>query len=187
MTQRPRPMPSGNRHPDGCDRPVRAAAALAAVALWLLTGACAPGRRADDVVHAAGADRKVKLELSSGPVEELIVVRDTDERFVVSGLCFFPDGTRLSVALYDSAGTFRARTVPTVDQALFRSLPLGGDDGGGWPGGRYVIELSAEFAVGAQPPAVLRAVGDGREFRGDGMTVSRQGHPAYARRFQVRL
>lgn len=165
----------------------RPSVALAAVALWLLAGACAPGRRADEAVYAAGADRKVKLELSSGPVGELIVVRDTDERFVVSGLCFFPDGTRLSVALYDSAGTFRARTVPTVNQALFRSLPLGGDDGARWPAGRYVIELSAEFAVGAQPPAVLRAVGDGREFRGDGMTENRQGHPAYARRFQIRL
>lgn len=165
---------------------VRGAGIPAATLLWLAAG-CSGPHRARDVVHTAGADEKIKLELSSGPIEELAVVRDTDRRFVVSGLCFFPDGTRLSVALYDSTGTIRARTVPTIDRALFRTLPLGDENSGGWPAGRYAIEISAEFAPGAQPPAVLRAFGSGREFRGDGMTKNRQGRPAYSRRFQVRL
>ncbi len=182
MPQRSRPCRSVPRR---CRRPGRGAVVTVA-ALALLAAACSTSGRRDDAVHVAGADRKVKLELSSGPVEELIVARDTAERFVVSGLCFFPDGTRLSVALYDSAGVCRARTTPTIGQARFRSLPLG-DEGGGWPPGRYAIELSAEFAPGAQPAEVLRAFGSGRETRLDGMTRSRQGHPAYARRFQVRL
>jgi hypothetical protein len=183
MPQRPRHhlAPPQRRYRDG-----RGVLLSAVTLLWLAAGCSAP-RHDRDVVHAAGADEKVKLELSSGPIEELVVVRDTDRRFVVSGLCYFPDGTWLSVALYDSSGALLARTVPTIDRALFRSLPLGDQAGGGWPAGRYAVELSAEFAPGAQPPAVLHAFGSGRDFRGDGMTKSRQGRPAYSRRFQVRL
>jgi hypothetical protein len=138
-------------------------------------------------VHVAGADQKVRLDLGSGPVDELVVLRDTAGRFVVSGLCFFPDGTRVSVAVYDSTGRFRARTLPVVERALIGSLPLGDEEGRGWPPGRYAIELSADFAPGSQSPEVLRALGAGDRFRGPGMTRSAQGYLAYSRRFQVRL
>jgi hypothetical protein len=160
----------------------------AAVLLLLALAGCSrSGGGADDVVHVAGADQKVKLDPGPGPLDELVLVRDTAGRFVLSGLCFFPDGTRVDVALYDSTGRFRARTQPTVERAMLRALPLGDEAGRGWPAGRYAIELSANFAPGAQAPEVLRAVGSGGQFGGAGMTRSRQGHPAYSRRFQVRL
>jgi hypothetical protein len=161
--------------------------ALAGAASFFLTAlSCSPSRT-EDVVHVAGRDHRVSLDLGSGPLDDLVIVRDTAGHFVVSGLCFFPDGTRLTVALYDSSGTPLARTQPTVEDALFRSLPLGPDQGTALVPGRYALEISAEFAPGAQPPRVVRALGSGREFSGPGMTKSRQGHPAYSRRFQFRM
>jgi hypothetical protein len=160
---------------------------MVAAGLVLALACSRSGSRADRAVHAAGADLKVRLRLETGPVEELVVLRDTAGRFVVSGVCFFPDGTRLDVALYDSTQQLRARTRPLVDRAMFRSLPLGDEAERGWTPGRYAVELSADFAPGSQSPQVLRAFGSGEQFRGPGMIRSWQGHPAYSRRFQVRL
>jgi hypothetical protein len=97
----------------------------AASLLCAAAGCSRSGGGADNVVHVAGADQKVRLDLGSGPFDEMVLVRDTAGRFVLSGLCFFPDGTRVGVAVYDSSGRFRSRTQPVVDRALLRALPLG--------------------------------------------------------------
>lgn len=155
--------------------------------LVLATGCGRPDNEPDTRVHVAGADRKVRLELDSGPLGDLVVGRDTGGAFVVSGLCYFPDGTRVTVNLYDSLGTLLTRTQPVVEHAYLASLPLHSESGRPWPPGRYAIELSASFAPGAQPPQVLRAAKSGSAFHGAGMVRTRQGEPAFSRRFQVSL
>lgn len=160
---------------------------LVVAALAVSAGACGKPENGRDDLRTAGEGRRIRLGFTSGPLDELVVLRDTAGRLVVSGVCLFPDGTRLTVALYDSTGRLVGRTQPVIEDALFRSLPLGDDQGRGWPAGRYAVELSAAFAPGAQPPEALRAFGKGERFRGPGMTRSRQGHPAYERRFQVEL
>jgi hypothetical protein len=145
-----------------------------------------PGAAVDDRVHAAGPDRKVRLEFDSGPIGEVVFTHDTAGKLVVGGVCYFPDGTRLDVALVDSSGSIVARSQPTVEDAMFNSLPLSVPDTTGGPRD-YVVHLSASFAPGAQSPEVLRKVKPGTEFVGEGMMVNRQGHLAYSRRLRVSL
>jgi len=157
---------------------------LALCALALVLAGCSSS---GDRVHVADREHRVKIRLRSGPFEEITVGRDSDGGIVAGGLCFFPDGTRLTVALADSAGHELGRTQPVVDRALFHSLPLKGPGGGAWPEGRYAVDISATFAPGAQTPEVLRESKSGAAFHGEGMTTSRQGRLAYSRRFQVSL
>ena len=144
------------------------------------------GTRSSGGVHAAGADRMVHIRPGTGPIDDLTVLRDTDGHFVVAGVCLFPEGTRLTVSAADSAGVERGRSQVVVEHALFQSLPLG-QGTGPEPPGRYAVRLEATFASGMQPEPVIREVGDGSRFQGEGMTRTRQGRTAYVRIFEVRL
>jgi hypothetical protein len=144
------------------------------------------GPVSDDRVHAAGADRKVRLEFDSGPVGEVVFTKDTAGKLVVGGVCYFPDGTRLDVALVDTVGNVLARSQPTVEDAKFSTLPLSVPDTPGEPHS-YTVHLSASFAPGAQSLEVLRQVKPGQTYVGEGMMMSRQGHFAYSRRLRVSL
>lgn len=146
-----------------------------------------PGAASDDLVHRAGTDRRVRLKFESGPLGEIVITRDTAGRLVIGGVCYFPDGTRLDVALVDTAGQVISRSQPVIEDAMFTSLPLAVPDTSGWSGHGYDIQLSASFAPGAQAPEVLRQVKPGRAFVGEGMMLSRQGHFAYSRRLRVSL
>ena len=139
-------------------------------------------------VHEAGADQKVHIQLGDGPLDELTVLRGSDGRFVVAGVCLFPENTRLDVSIADSAGAPLGHSQVVVEHALIQTLPLGATATG--PPGRaeiYKVELSATFVPGLQSEPVLHAVGDGKQYRGEGMTRTEQGRLAYDRTFQVRL
>ena len=140
-------------------------------------------------IHEAGADQKVHIQLGDqGPLDELTILRGTDGRFVVAGVCLFPEDTRLDVSIADSAGALIGHSEVVVAHALIQSLPLGPSaTGPPGPPKRYKVELSATFVPGLQPEPVLRAIGDGKQFRGEGMTRTQQGRLAYDRLFQVRL
>jgi len=159
---------------------------LSASVVILLVASAGCGSRSTGGVHDAGADRKVHIRPGSGPIDELTVLRDTDGKFVVAGVCLFPEGTRLDVSVTDSAGADRGRSQVVVEHALFQSLPLG-QEGPPAPPGKYALRLEATFAPGLQSEAVVRQVGNGSQFQGEGMTRSRQGRVAYSRSFEVRL
>jgi hypothetical protein len=172
----------------------RAAGARLAVAGLLAAswaGGCgrdspAPGPASDERVHEAGADRKVRMAFDSGPIGELVITRDTARRLVIGGVCYFPDGTRLDVAIVDPRGNVVSRTQPVVEDAQFHSLPLATPDTSLGQRG-YDIRLSASFAPGAQSPEVLRQLNPGERYVGEGMMMTKQGHFAYSRRLRVNL
>jgi hypothetical protein len=107
-----------------------------------------------------------------GPLDELRVVRATDGGLVVAGLCGFPDGTKVTIALLarnpagdlEAAATVRA----VVAEGRFMGSPLAGAAGPP-SSGVHVLRLSAAFGPGDQDPAVLASAAGGRRYRGPGM------------------
>lgn len=139
-------------------------------------------------VHEAGADQKVHIQLGEGPLDELTILRGSDGRFVVAGVCLFPENTRLDVSIADSTGVAIGHTEVVVEHALIQTLPLGPTTTGPRPPAkRYKVELSATFVAGLQSEPVLHAIGDGKQYQGEGMTRTQQGRLAYDRTFQVRM
>jgi hypothetical protein len=148
-------------------------------------GGCAPSGERERAPAPPG--EVARFRLSSGPLEELRVHRDTAGALVVWGFCYFPEHTSLTVVVYDSSGAALARTQPAVQNSLFESLPLRPPAGAAWEPGSYEIEIHASFAPGAQPESVLRASRGGESLTGEGMARTLQGRPAYAKRFPVVL
>src|SRR5262245_47974897 len=112
----------------------------------LVVGAASCGRRGAEShkVHEAGADQKVHIQLGEGPLDELTVLRGSDGRFVVAGVCLFPENTRLDVSIADSAGALVGRTEVVVEHALIQTLPLGpAATGPPGPAKRYKVEIAA--------------------------------------------
>jgi len=165
---------------------MRFATPLSTSVAILLAASAGCGTRSTGGVHDAGADRKVHIRPDTGPIDQLTVLRDTDGKFVVAGVCLFPEGTRLDVFVADSSGADCGRSQVVVEHELFQSSPLG-PEAGSAPPGRYDVRLEATFAPGLQSEAVVHEIGDGRRFQGPGMTRTRQGRVAYARSFEVRL
>ncbi len=159
------------------------APAWSAILLLLVSADCAPGE-GERASPAARAGDLGLFRATDGPLEEVRVRRDTAGGIVVSGFCFFPEETVLTVVVYDAAGLAVARTQPTVRHSLFRSLPLS-PSGGAWRAGRYEVGIEVSFAPGAQPERVLREARNGEALSGDGMTRTRQGRPAFSKRFPI--
>ena len=109
----------------------------------------------------------------------------SDGAFVVSGFTYFPDGTRLVVALTDSTGFTQTQTQPTVENALFEGLPLRTPDGTPWPGGTYHVHVSARFGQGQQDEQVMQESDGGRAFDGEGMSTTRDGSPVFSKSFRI--
>jgi hypothetical protein len=65
-------------------------------------------------------------------------------------------------------------------------MPLGQETPAA-PAGLFSVRLDATFAPGLQTEAVVREVGDGSHFGGEGMTRTRQGRVAFSQSFEVRL
>ena len=122
------------------------------------------------------------IRLDSGPLQELRIARATDGRFVVSGFCYFPDDTRLTVSLHDSLGRAVGQTRPVVANGWFTALPLGGSK---MPAGDLEIGISANFSPGEQSAAVLDETEGGAALEGEGMFITKRGQPAFALRFPV--
>lgn len=159
-------------------------ARLAAVAIGLSLS-CSPA--GNDATPGNDPGEVARFRAATGPLEELRVRLDTAGGLVVWGFCYFPERTSLTVVVHDSAGTALARTQPTVENSLFQSLPLRAPGSAAWPPGRYEIQVHATFAPGAQPERVLRESRGGEAFTGDGMVRTRQGRPAYDKRFVITL
>ena len=151
----------------------------------LLASGCGHGSRANQV-HEAGADRKVHIRVGEGALDELTVLRGSDGRFLVAGVCLFPEETRLDISITDSSGTELGRSEAVVQHALIQTLPFGPENPSSAPG-TYVVRIGATFVPGLQPEAVMKEMGDGKRYEGEGMTRTRQGRLAYDRSFRVRL
>jgi hypothetical protein len=163
----------------------RAFLAFGTAAIVLAAFGCGHGSDSRKV-HEAGADRKVHIQVGSGPLDELTILRGSDGRFVVAGVCLFPEDTRLDISIADSSGAQLGRSEAVVQHALIQTLPFGPESAPGMTG-LYVVRFDATFVPGLQPDPVIRAIGDGKQFQGEGMTRTRQGRLAYDRSFQVRL
>lgn len=163
----------------------RAILALGVASLALLASGCGRGGSASKV-HEAGADRKVHIRLGEPALDELTILRGSDGRFVVAGVCLFPEDTRLDISIADSAGALLGRSQAVVQNALIQTLPFG-PEAPPTKTGLYVVRLDATFVPGLQPEPVIRAMGDGKQFQGEGMTRTLQGRLAYDRSFRVRL
>ena len=160
----------------------RLGALLLCAGLGLAAGGLAC--RHQDSDRAAGDPGELaRFRLSDGPLEELRIRRDTRGSFVISGFCFFPEQTQLSLVLYDAEEVVVARTQAQVQNSLFQSLPLTRPDDRRWPAGAYTLVVEAIFAPGAQPDRVLRSSRQGQALTGEGMTTTVQGRPAFAKRF----
>ena len=113
-----------------------------------------------------------------GPLDELRVVRATDGRLVVAGLCDFPDGTKISVSLSErrrgSVTTYIAIVGARVERGRFMSPPLAGV-GGPPPQGVYGLGIMVVFGPGRQDPAVMAASAGGRRFLGPGVSEQPNG------------
>jgi hypothetical protein len=125
-----------------------------------------------------------------GPLDELRIVRATDGRLVVAGLCAFPDGTRLQVAL-DAPGDDGERQViavvgARVAEGRFMSGPLAGVTGAP-PPGVHRIHVSATFGPTDQDPAVMDAAARGRRFAGPGVRTLEDGRIRFETRLEVPL
>ena len=162
-------------------------AVLAFGVVWIALVASSCGRGSGShQVHEAGADRKVHIRLGEGALDELTILRGSDGRFVVAGVCLFPEDTRLDISVSDSTGRLLGRSEAVVAHALIQSLPFGPET----PPtntGEYVVTIAATFVPGIQPEPVLHAMGDGKCYQGEGMTRTLQGRLAYSRAFRVRL
>jgi hypothetical protein len=157
--------------------------APARVALGFCLGLAAIGCGSGDPDPGGTSSSAQVFHLDSGPLREIRIARATDGRFVVSGFCYFPDDTRLTVSLRDSSGGVLGRTRPVVANGLFDALPIG--PGETLPIGEYEMEIAAGFSPGDQPDAVLEETGNGRALEGEGMFTTQQGHYAFAKRFPV--
>jgi hypothetical protein len=174
--------PVPRKKPVGGSVPLTAAL-LAGVLLTAVT-ACSSPEPESGIDNARSAPAEV-FRLPSGPLREVRISRDTDGRFVVSGICYFPEDTRLTLVLHDSLGVGVTRTRPVVANGLFDSLPLGAEPGQTLPPGRYEIEISVLFGPQDQPADVLRETDNGRALTGEGMFTTKRGSPAFSKRFPV--
>ena len=163
----------------------RAVLALGVVWIALVASGCGRGSASHEV-HEAGADRKVHIRLGEGALDELTILRGSDGRFVVAGVCLFPEDTRLDISVADSAGRLLGRSQAVVEHALIQTLPFG-PQAPPTKTGEYVVTIGATFVAGIQPEPVMRAMGDGKRYQGEGMTRTLQGRLAYDRSFRVRL
>jgi hypothetical protein len=152
------------------------------VALGLFLGLAMIGCGSGDPDPGDASSSAQTIRLSSGPLQELRIARDTDGRFVVTGFCYFPDDTRLSIALHDSLGQVLGQTRSVVENGWFTSLPFGG---GELPAGAYEIGVTANFSPGEQPVTVLDETDGGAALEGEGVFITQRGHPAFALRFPV--
>jgi hypothetical protein len=160
---------------------------LAFGAAWIALLASGCGHRSEGrTVHEAGADRKVHIKIGEGAIDELTILRGSDGRFVVAGVCLFPEDTRLDISVADSSGAQLGHSQAVVQNALIQTLPFG-PQAPPQATGRYTIRISATFVAGMEPDPVMRAMGDGKQFEGEGMTRTLQGKLAYDRSWQVRL
>lgn len=124
-----------------------------------------------------------------GPLDELRVVRATDGRLVVAGLCAFPDGTRLQVALAAPDGADRqviAVVGARVAEGRFMAGPLAGAVGPP-PPGVHRIQVTATFGPTDQDPAVMDAAGRGRRFTGPGVRTLDDGRIRFETTLEVPL
>jgi hypothetical protein len=128
----------------------------------------------------------VHIRLGEGALDELTILRGSDGRFIVAGVCLFPEGTRLDISVADSAGAVLGHSQAVVQNALIQTLPFG-PEAPPTASGLYVVRISATFVPGMQSEPVMRAMGDGKQFQGEGMTRTLQGRLAYDRAFRVRL
>ena len=97
----------------------------------------------------------------------------------VRGELALPAGTVLQVAVYRPGERWPVTRTQfsTLGDGRFDSPPMLGAHGP-LPPGDYRFELLGYFDAEWQPPAVLRATGDGRELRGPGITRDREGRAA---------
>jgi len=151
----------------------------------LLASGCGH-KSASREVHEAGADRKVHIDLGDGPLDELTILRGSDGRFVVAGVCLFPEDTRLEISVTDSTGGSVGNATVVVQHALIQTSPVGAPGAPGRPA-LYRVRVSATFVPGLQSEPVMQAIGDGKRYHGEGMTKTLQGRLAYDRIFQVRM
>lgn len=156
--------------------------APARVALGLFLGLAVIGCGSGDPDPSDASSSAQVIRLNSGPLQEIRIVRDTDDRIVVSGFCYFPDDTRLTISLHDSVGRALGQTRPVVESGWFTSLPLGGTE---LPQGDLEIGVTANFSPGEQPAAVLEETDSGAALEGEGVFITQRGHPAFALRFPV--
>jgi hypothetical protein len=160
---------------------------LASAAVWIALLASGCGHRSESrQVHEAGSDRKVHIKLGEGAFDELTILRGSDGRFIVAGVCLFPEDTRLDISVADSAGAQLGHSQAVVRNALIQTLPFG-PEAPPTKTGTYTVQISATFVPGIQSDPVMRAMGDGKQFQGEGMTRTRQGRLAYDRSWRVRL
>ena len=134
----------------------------------------------------AGWGRDPPAELSSWqPLAEVKITSETRGGLVVSGFGYFPESTRLSIALVDTSGRRLSWTQAEVENGLFQTLPLVLPPPDQRPSGELNNDNQASFAPGNQDEEVLAASDSGRDLSGEGMTVSRQGHPVFHKRFRL--
>jgi hypothetical protein len=128
----------------------------------------------------------VHIRLGEAALDELTILRGSDGRFIVAGVCLFPEDTRLDISVADSSGALLGRSGAVVEHALIQTLPFG-PEAPPTKTAMYVVRIDATFVPGIQPEPVMRAMGDGKRYQGEGMTRTLQGRLAYDRSFRVRL
>jgi len=148
----------------GCDRPRERAGGAPADST--------PAPSADLPPDTSRAGPAFLAIYRDGPLDELRVVRATNDGLVVAGECAFPEGTRVTVTLLARGAGGALEPVASagarVQSGSFMSPPLAGVAGPP-PPGIHVVRVSVPFGPGDQDPEVLRAASDGRRFRGSGV------------------
>ena len=157
---------------------------LLGVGLFAALG-CNSSTGNSEVEDGDSADLLGEYRLASGPLEEIRFERDTRGRIVVTGFVYFPEKTRLSIRLLDSAEQQLGLTQVEIVNSLFRSLPLGPQSG--LEPGNYVVEVTATFSMGSQDESVLSESKNGTALTGDGMKTTMQGDVAFEKRFSVTI
>jgi hypothetical protein len=162
------------------------ALALACALLPVLAG-CGGGEKPAPPLSFERLPDTTGLSRGAAILESLEASRMSSGAVRVSGRVRLPDGTKLQVAIKQHGGRVSlAMAQVYVQGERFDTPPLLGENGP-LPRGEYHVELLGHFDHDWQSADVLRAMGQGLDLRGPGITRARDGSAALLLTREARL